>query len=361
MFERMRVAVVRTIQADALLRRLWSLGLVDRAVRITKRGHEVLIPLRGEPGFSLEPFGARVEAIVELVVRSPAKNPHDVLRGRFRDAKLRDDLIPTRWEWIGEIVVLRLPSDAQPHASDIARLIGEVLGAKAVVEDVSGVHGPLRTPEIRILWGSGTETIHTEGGIRYALDVARIMFSSGNLAERVGIAARIRPGQVVVDLFAGIGYFSIPIAVRSRPARVYACEVSPVAYGYLLENVRLNRATNVVPLLGDCRDTAPSGVADWVLMGHFSATDYLDVAFRAMKDVGTVVYHCVAPAERFPKEAIERIREAGAHLDFEIGGIHSRRVKSYAPGILHGVVEASVARRPKGISRENPSGGAVRP
>lgn len=359
MFERMRVAVVRTIQADALLRRLWSLGLVDRAVRITKRGHEVLIPLRGEPGFSLEPFGARVEAIEELVARSPAKNPHDILRGRFRDANLGEDIIPGRWERIGDIVVLRLPSDAQPHASEIGRLIGEVLGAKAVVEDVSGIHGPHRTPKIRILWGSGTETVHTEGGIHFALDVARIMFSSGNLAERVGIAARIRPGQVVVDLFAGIGYFSVPIGVRSRPARVYACEVNPVAYGYLLENVRLNRAVNVVPLLGDCRDTAPSGVADWVLMGHFSATEYLDVAFRAMKDAGTLVYHCLAPTKRFPQEAIERIREAGAHLDFEIGGIHSRRVKSYAPGILHGVVEASVTRKPKGISRENPSGGAV--
>jgi len=187
------------------------------------------------------------------------------------------------------------------------------------------------------------------------------MFSSGNLAERVGIAARIRPGQVVVDLFAGIGYFSIPIGVRSRPARVYACEVNPVAYGYLLENVRLNRAANVVPLLGDCRDTAPSGVADWVLMGHFSATEYLDVAFRAMKDAGTLVYHCLAPAKRFPQEAIKRIREAGAQAGCEIGGTRSRRMKSYAPGILHGVVEASVKRKPKGISRENPSGDAVSP
>src|SRR2546427_5740056 len=83
------------------------------------------------------------------------------------------------------------------------------------------------------------------------------MFSSGNLAERMGIADRVRPGAVVVDLFAGIGYFSLPIAVRSRAKRVYACELNPVSFRYLVENTRLNRTTNLIPLLGDCRDVEP--------------------------------------------------------------------------------------------------------
>src|SRR5207249_9792047 len=126
---------------------------------------------------------------------------------------------------------------------------GTVLGARTVVQDVSGIHGPLRRPDVRVLWGNGTETVHVEGGIRYALDVARVMFSSGNLAERMGLADRVRPGVVVVDLFAGIGYFSLPIAVRSRAKRVYACELNPGSLRDLVENTRRTRTTNLIPPL----------------------------------------------------------------------------------------------------------------
>src|SRR5207249_413157 len=84
--------------------------------------------------------------------------------------------------------------------SRIAAVCGEVLRVRTVAEDRSGIHGPMRTPDVRVLWGDGTETVHKEGGVRYALDVSRIMFSSGNLAERVALPARVQPGAVVVDL-----------------------------------------------------------------------------------------------------------------------------------------------------------------
>ena len=266
-------------------------------------------------------------------------------------------LAPRHWERLGDVVVIRLSDAARAHGADLGQIFGEALGALTVVEDVSGIHGALRTPEVRHLWGDGTETVHVEGGLRYKLDVARVMFSPGNLAERLGLPERIPGESVGVDLFAGIGYFTLPIAVRARPNRVYACELNPTSFGYLEENLRLNRVANVVPLLGDCREVATVGVADWVLLGHFDARRYLDVAFRCLKDRGLVEYHELCPREQVPEEPVRRLSEGARASWFDVERTEVRTVKSFAPGIIHVVVEASVVRRPRGRTPQGPVGG----
>ncbi|MGQ0797350.1 MAG: class I SAM-dependent methyltransferase, partial [Methanobacteriota archaeon] len=267
--------------------------------------------------------------------------------------------VPAGWERIGDVVVIRLPPSGRAHARTIGRIHGEVLGARTVVEDRSGVHGPMRTPDIRPLWGDRTETVHVEGGVRFMLDLARVMFSSGNVAERGRTADAVRAGDVVVDLFAGIGYFALPIAVRVPTATVHACEVNPVAFEYLLENVRLNRAGNVAARLGDCRDVAPRGVADTVVMGHFDAPRYLDVAFACLRDVGTLLVHSLAPAEDVPDVPLAQVRAAASHAGVVVEDANVRIVKSYAPGIHHVVVRARAGPRPKGISGREGVGRAV--
>lgn len=344
------VVVVPSAMAEAARLVLHTAGLVDRSRKTGKRGGEVLIPITAPPSFDLGRFRARVEMIEGLERRPPRWDPRAILLARVAQAGLPPAAMPAHWERLGDIVVLSLPGAARPLADAIAPIFGEVLRAKTVVEDVAGIRGPLRTPTVRVLWGAGTETIHREGGIRYKLDVARVMFSSGNLAERVSIANRIRPGDVVVDLFAGIGYFSLPIAVRARAAAVFACEFNPVAFSYLLENVRLNRVSNVIPRFGDCRETAPHGVADWVVMGHFDSGDYLDVAIAALREEGRILYHCLCASDRDSEGPIERVREAAATHGAEVLELSTRVVKSYAPRIDHTVVEAHLRTAPKGLS-----------
>ena len=344
----MRVAAVPAPRAEDLRRELHRAGVVDRTLRMEKREGEVWIPLRAEPPMSLEGYGARLINVDGLSPRAAGRNPRAALEQRLRRYGVPAAAHPARWERFGDVAVVRLSDAARMYASQIGAALAEVLDVRAVVEDVSGVHGVYRTPEVRILWGRGLEVVHTEGGVRYMFDVAKIMFSSGNLPERTSIASKVPDGAVVVDLFAGIGYFSLPIAVHARPARVYACELNPVAYHYLVENVRLNRARNVVPLLGDCRATAPRGVADFVVMGHFSAAEYLDVAFDALRGTGAIVYHELCPREHFPRETVARFTKAARARWYDVESAHARILKSYAPGIVHAVLEARVVRRPKG-------------
>lgn len=343
----MRVVVVPSQHAEAVRQELHRLGIVDRSVRMEKRGNEVLIPVTANPPSRFSMDHARLEEREGLARRPPSRNPRAEVAARMRRYRVPPEIAPTKWERFGEVIVLRLPEAAQPYGAAIGSAFAETFDARAVVEDVSGVHGMLRTPEVRILWGRGLEVEHLEGGVRYRFDVAKIMFSSGNLPERTSIASKVRDGDVVVDLFAGIGYFVLPIAVHARAARVYACEVNPVAHHYLLENIRRNRVANVVPLLGDCRDIAPRGVADVVLMGHFAATDYLNVALECLRGAGLILYHELCPREQFPQAPLAHLTEGARRHWYDVESVHSRILKSYAPGIVHAVLDARVKRRPR--------------
>lgn len=343
----MRAVLVPAPLAEGLRRALHRLGLIDRNVHIEKRDGGVLIPVTGDPPFDLAAHGACLVELERPTPRPTPRDPQGEWQDRLRRYGVPMGMAPLKWEMLGDVVVVRLPEAAREYGAAIGAAFAETLGARTVVEDLSGIHGVLRTPKVRILWGRGMEVIHVEGGVRYMFDVATIMFSSGNLPERTSIASKIADGAVVVDLFAGIGYFTIPIAVHARPACVYACELNPVAFHYLLENIRLNRAANVVPLPGDCRKTAPRGAADVVLMGHFSAPDYLDVAFDSLRGAGLLVYHELCPREQFPDFPIAHLTEGARGRWYDVESVHSRILKSYAPGIVHAVLEARVRRRPR--------------
>ena len=343
----MRVIAVPAARTEEIRQRLAQAGAIDPTHRITKRGSEVLIPLVRVPPWPVAAYDARVEEIAELPPRPRPRDPRERLRERLAQARIPIGVAPMHWERLGDVIVLRLSHEARAHAAALGRIFGEVLGARTVVEDVSGIHGSLRTPEVRHLWGNGTETVHVEGGLRYKLDVARVMFSSGNLAERRRLPDRIARDSVGVDLFAGIGYFTLSVAVRARPKRVYACELNPVSFGYLEANLRMNRVTNVVPLLGDCREMAPQHVADWVLLGHFDARQFLDVAFRCLRDRGLLVYHELCPREQVPEAPVRRVSESAQAAWFDVERAHVRKIKSFAPGVDHVAVEAFVVRRPR--------------
>ncbi len=270
-----------------------------------------------------------------------ARSPRPAVCGLLPPAWAPD--VPRRYERVGDVVLLRFPPDLEAdRRRGIAGAYATVLKAKAVVAD-RGVHGPWREPDVELVFGGDTETVHVEDGVRFRLDAAKVMFSSGNVAERIRMGRIGRPGETVVDLFAGIGYFALPIAVHARAARVVACEVNPVAFRYLEENVRLNRAWAVEPRLGDCRQVAPEGVADRIVMGSLDGESYLDVAMRAARSGCVLHYHESTPIEEVPQGPWSRVESAAKRGGFRAELLAVQRIKSYAPRIRHVVPDVRLA------------------
>jgi tRNA wybutosine-synthesizing protein 2 len=334
----LRVPKERT---EEVRRLLLDRGLLDTRRKFLKESGYVEIPLRSADE-SLRSLGNVVTQ--EMPAWKPRQpTPFELI---LKEVDLPADLktlLPRKWEKVGDILLLRLPEELRPHVEEVCGAYARVLRVKTVLEASGGIHGTVREPRAEVLWGDGTETVHKENGILYKLDLSKVMFSSGNVDERVRMARVCKPGEVVVDMFAGIGYFSLPMAVHGRAARVYACEVSPVAYEYLQENIRLNRAEAVVPLLGDCRDVAPEGVADRVILGYLQDTHlYLPKAVRALRDGGWVHYHEACP-DAVSDRPLEHLKEVAQAEGLKIRRLHRHRVKRYAPGVSHWVLDVFIS------------------
>lgn len=249
--------------------------------------------------------------------------------------------LPRKWELLGDVLLLKLPDELEPLKEEIARVYAEELSAKSVLRDL-GIMGNFREPEIELLWGKETETVHKENGVKFKLDCARLMFSSGNIDERIRMATASSEDEVVVDMFAGIGFFSIPMAVHSKPKKVYALEVNPVAHQYLCENIRLNDVKNTVtPFLGDNRDFEGEGIADRIVMGFLDDTHhYLSKAINILKEEGGVIhYHEKCPNELLDIRPIDRVKVEVEKKGLTMDLLNKKIVKSYAPGVSHVVLD----------------------
>lgn len=251
---------------------------------------------------------------------------------------------PSGYQRLGRVLLLRLPHDYRPFLRAIGDAWLRELPVATVLVVTGPVAGELRQPRVVRAAGLVTETEVVEHGIRWRLDAARILFAQGNRAERARAGRLVRPGETVVDLFAGIGYFAIP-AARAGAGRVVAVEKNPLAVRYLRENLVLNRVADRVEVVeGDNRTVRlPEGVADRVFLGYLpSAVPWVPRAVRMLRPTGGWLHvHTVADARRAAEEAVDRVTRAataaGAKLLDAPGAC---AVKPYGPGRTHVVVDA---------------------
>ena len=142
--------------------------------------------------------------------------------------------IPGSFQVIGSISLLKFPRNSRFSAKGkqkISEAVMKILPNVRTVCEISGIGGEFRKPKIRFLAGDKSfKTIHKEHGISYAIDVSTTMFSKGNLFERQRLISQIKPNEYIIDMFAGIGYFSLGLAKFSKAKRVISIEKNPVSF-----------------------------------------------------------------------------------------------------------------------------------
>ncbi|WP_255198096.1 class I SAM-dependent methyltransferase [Halorarius litoreus] len=302
-----------------------------------------------DPSRSVEPFEegiaipvtARPETVEGRVVETdlPARNRdlRDLLAARgWDDADLEQ--VPSSWAVLGSCIVV--DDTGFPDQSAVGDALLDLHGNADTVLLHRGISGRQREPDVEVIAGVGdTEVVHTEHGTKYAMDLSRVMFSPGNQAERARMGEVVDADERVFDMFAGIGYFTLPMARAG--AAVTAAEINPEAYRYLVENAVLNGVQERVSAFrADCRDV--DATADRVVMGYYESYQFLDAALDALVSGGTLHLHETTPDPELWDRPVGRIETAAADHGRTAEILDRRVVKTHAPGVKHVVVDARV-------------------
>ena len=294
-----------------------GLKLLDHQLTVKRENDYVVIPLSRKP--TLDEAVALREKLQEVNIatdkfnerRRPVKSIHEALRDRLPPKLLIK--LPHSMDVIGQVAIVEVPPELEGYKHLLGEAVLEVnRGIETVLAKAGAVGGECRLRAFEMIAGTGeTETVYKEHSCIYTLDPTKVYFSPRLSQERWRIAQKVSGGEVVIDLFAGVGPFSIQIAKKHSDTKVYAIDVNPDATHFLNRNIAANKVDNVFPILGDAREVVKntlSGKADRVIMNlPKSAINFIDVACKALKPYGGTIHYYEFGAE---PNALEKAEES---------------------------------------------------
>lgn len=215
---------------------------------------------------------------------------------------------------IGDIAILKIPDKILSKKYLIAKtLLDNVKSIRCVFRQVSPVSGEYRLMELEHLAGEDrTFTEYRESGCRFYVDITKVYFSPRLSGERLRIANLVKDNEVIVNMFAGIGTFSIIIAKKCRTTKHHAIDINPDAYQLILKNAFLNKVEDrVTAYLGDAGriiEYQLSGCADRILMPYPEvAIEYFPFALKALKDDGGIIHMYLHVKSKPIKENVDEV------------------------------------------------------
>jgi tRNA (guanine37-N1)-methyltransferase len=256
----------------------------------------------------------------------------DVLKKRLRNRLSQfvssEELayIYNSYDVIGDIAIIRVTGKSRKYRRKIAEMIMNVQkNVRTVLAQTSSVCGDFRLRKLDFVAGENkTATVHKEYSCLFSIDVGKCYFSPRLLYERMRIAKQVVNGEVVVNMFAGVGCFSIVIAKHSKAEKVYSIDVNAMAIQFMQENTRLNKVyQKVIPIQGDAKEIIEKRLrctADRVLMPlPEKAFGYLPYAMFAVKEAGGWIHYYdfehakknENPVEKVKLKVAEKLRNLG--------------------------------------------------
>jgi tRNA (guanine37-N1)-methyltransferase len=297
-------------------------GVFDRSRKISSDGSHVYLPALPMDEVS----AAKLRDMAEFEMVEVRFRPEEHIASPEEMLGFRPS-----FDVVGEIAMIEEKDEKQAEKV-AAALMSSSKSIKTVISALCGVEGEFRTRRFRHVAGEvKTVTMHREHGLRYRVDLQGAYFTPRLGTERLRIAGLVHAGDVVLDMFAGVGPFSLLLAKKG--AYVIAMDKNPVAVKFLRENALLNKIKSIEILEGDGAELALryESRADHVIMNlPHSASDFLIPAMRAAKPGGVVHYYCIAPDDDlYRDEAL--IRKAAEELGARVEVLYREIVRSYAP------------------------------
>ena len=223
--------------------------------------------------------------------------------GSLLTTKESDELI-SAFDQIGNIIIVRIPDLLLPKKKLIGEtLLEQVKNAKSIFYQSSSVEGEFRTRDLEIIAGDDkTETEYKEFGCRFMVDVRKAFFSPRLSSERIRIAELVNDGEVIVNMFGGIGMFSI-IAAKKKKCTVYNIDINPDAAKFCQKNIGINKLVgNVMSIHGDAFDVIKNQLENksnrTLMLLPEKSDEFLNLAIQTTKNNGIIHYYSHIHADK---------------------------------------------------------------
>ncbi|RLF75769.1 MAG: tRNA (guanine-N1)-methyltransferase [Thermoplasmata archaeon] len=331
-----KAVAVRVRRGEEARRRLKESNLLNTDLLLKHTREELILPLLPDADDS---------TVAEVLKGIRCRITEDVFERRPKRPKSYQDLLklpphlkellPTSYDIVGTIIILKLPEELYPVREEIGEALMQMhKGVKTVALD-RGVRGRFRVRELEVIAGEKNfETTHVENQIKILVDVSKVYFSPRLAAERARVASLVREGEVVLDMFAGAGPFTVTIARLARPNKVIAVDINPDAYTYLERNIHINHVEDVVEAyLGDAADVVPTieDRVDRIVMNHpTEAIEFLEIALQKISPGGMIHLYTLLEVDMF-KGAVLRVQEVAQRNLRDVKLSSVREVKGYSP------------------------------
>ncbi len=244
-------------------------------------------------------------------------------------------LLPSSFDIIGNILIIKIQKEIFQWKELVASALLKAHNQIHSVFQDAGVEGTYRIRNLIHLAGKpDTITIHKEYGMRFKVDVARVYFSPRLANERNRIAQMVKNKENILDMFAGVGPFSIAIEKQMNNSTIYAIDQNPDAYKLMKENITLNKIERVEPFLGDSRiivrELAEETTFDRIIMNlPHNSLDFLELALNSMVS-GTIHIYDIANREEIPIHS-ESIQNTVESKHMNIKNLETIEIKAYSP------------------------------
>lgn len=234
---------------------------------------------------------------------------------------------------IGDIAVIKIPDSLEDQRFKLGQeILNEVSHLRVILRQISPVLGNCRIRNFEWLAGEDrTITIHKEYGSRFKVDLKKMYFSPRLGTERNRIANKVDSGEQVLNMFAGVGCFSILIAKMHKRIKVFSIDINPYALVFMINNVFLNKQRKkVISIFGDANAITQQFFKermDRILMPLPEKSEqFLDSAVQALKPGGGIIhYQSFVHADKNVDPlsiALTEIEEKLSNLSFEVEDHH---------------------------------------
>lgn len=270
------------------------------AIPIEAGGDNLSVLEKHWPEYSIAYINLPLSKKITSKRYSPSAQIISNIKELLNGCGLSEDLlseVPTKWERHGDLVIIPqssfLSSEWQTVGlENLWSVVAKSLCCSRLARHSAVSNNGFRSSQVVLLLGEDGVVSHTDNGIRYCYDVTKCMFSAGNITEKMRVASMDCRGETVVDLYAGIGYFTLPYLVHAKAEHVHACEWNPDAVLALKNSLVANGVSSRCTIHpGDNRQLNLASLADRVNLGLIpSSEEGWPIAVRVLKNKGGILH-----------------------------------------------------------------------